>query len=92
MARPLYAEDPFGVDLEYNVDAFDATTIDVSLSLCQWAPHTNSRGAVKMHTLLDLRVGNSFQPRHFLSGLGRDGFGKDPQSAGTPPTTFHDHS
>ncbi len=55
MARPLYADDPFGADLENTVYAFDATTIDLSLSLSPWAPHTHSRGAIKMHTLLDLR-------------------------------------
>jgi hypothetical protein len=54
-ARPLYAHAPFGADLEHTVYAFDATTIDLSLSLCPWAPHTHSRGAIKMHTLLDLR-------------------------------------
>ena len=54
MARPLYAHDPFGAELDNTVYAFDATTIDVSLSLCPWAPFQRSRGAVKMHTLLDL--------------------------------------
>jgi hypothetical protein len=54
IARPLYAEEPFGVDLENTVYAFDATTIDVCLSLCPWAPFQKSRGAVKLHTLLDL--------------------------------------
>jgi hypothetical protein len=37
------------------VYALDATTIDVSISLCPWAPYARSRGAVKLHTLLDLR-------------------------------------
>jgi hypothetical protein len=55
IARPLYADEPFGVDLEETVYALDATTIDVCLSLCPWAPFQRSRGAVKMHTLLDLR-------------------------------------
>jgi len=55
IARPLYADEPFGVDLEESVYALDATTIDVCLSLCPWAPFQRSRGAVKMHTLLDLR-------------------------------------
>jgi hypothetical protein len=54
MTRPLYAHDPFGAELDDTVYAFDATTIDVSLSLCPWAPFQRSRGAVKMHTLLDL--------------------------------------
>jgi hypothetical protein len=55
MARPLYANEPFGVDLDETVYALDATTVDVSISLCPWAPYARSRGAVKIHTLLDLR-------------------------------------
>ena len=55
IARPLYADDPFGAELDNVVYALDATTIDVSLGLCPWAPLQRSRGAVKMHTLLDLR-------------------------------------
>jgi len=55
MARPLYANDPFGAQLDSAVYALDATTIDVSLGLCPWAPFQQSRGAVKMNTLLDLR-------------------------------------
>ncbi len=55
IARPLYAGDPFGVELDNTVYALDSTTIDVCLSLCPWAPFERSRGAVKMHTLLDLR-------------------------------------
>jgi hypothetical protein len=55
IARPLYADEPFGVDLQETVYALDATTIDVSISLCPWAPYVRSRGAVKLHTLLDLR-------------------------------------
>jgi hypothetical protein len=55
IARPLYTSDPFGVELDNTVYAFDATTIDVCLSLCPWAPFAHSRGAIKLHTLLDLR-------------------------------------
>jgi hypothetical protein len=55
IARPLYADEPFGVELDDTVYALDSTTIDVCLSLCPWAPFERSRGAVKMHTLLDLR-------------------------------------
>ena len=55
IARPLYADDPFGAELDDTVYALDATTIDVSLGLCPWAPFQKSRGAVKMNTLLDLR-------------------------------------
>jgi hypothetical protein len=55
MARPLYADEPFGVELHNTVYAFDATTIDLCLSLCPWAPFQRSRGAVKLHTQMDLR-------------------------------------
>lgn len=55
IARPLYAHDPFGVELDEVVYALDATNIDVCLALCPWAPFQRSRGAVKLHTLLDLR-------------------------------------
>jgi hypothetical protein len=55
MARPLYADEPFGVELDDTVYALDSTTMDLCLALCPWAPFERSRGAVKMHTLLDLR-------------------------------------
>jgi hypothetical protein len=55
IARPLYAQDPFGVELDNTVYALDSTTIDLCLSLCPWAPFERSRGAIKLHTLLDLR-------------------------------------
>lgn len=55
IAHPLYANEPFGMDLDETVYALDATTVDVSISLCPWAPYARSRGVVKIHTLLDLR-------------------------------------
>lgn len=55
IARPLYAGDSFGVELDNTVYALDSTTIDLCLSLCPWAPFQRSRGAIKLHTLLDLR-------------------------------------
>ncbi len=55
MARPLYASDSFGVDLDEVVYALDATTIDLCLSLHPWAPFRTAKAAVKLHTLLDLR-------------------------------------
>jgi hypothetical protein len=55
IARPLYAHEDFGVELDNTVYALDSTMIDLCLSLCPWAPYEQSRGAVKMHTLLDLR-------------------------------------
>ncbi|MBF0328236.1 MAG: IS4 family transposase [Nitrospirae bacterium] len=54
-ARSLYAKDDFGLHLEQTVYALDATTIDLCLSLFPWAKFRKSKGAVKMHTLLDLR-------------------------------------
>ncbi len=55
IARPLYAREPFAVDLDATVYAFDATTIDLCLSVYPWAPYQATKGALKMHTLLDLR-------------------------------------
>jgi len=55
IARTLYAHDSFGVELEQTVYALDSTTIDLCLSLCPWAPFHHQRGAIKVHTLLDLR-------------------------------------
>jgi len=55
IARPLYADDTFGVDLKNTVYALDTTTIDLCLSVFPWAPFRSTKAAVKMHTLLDLR-------------------------------------
>ena len=55
IARPLYANDPMGVDLDATVYAFDATTIDLCLSVYPWAPFRQNKAAIKLHTLLDLR-------------------------------------
>ena len=54
-ARHLYAGDPFGVELDETVYAFDATTIDLCLSLFPWARFRKHKAAIKLHTLLDLR-------------------------------------
>lgn len=54
-ARALYAHDPLGIQLEHTVYAFDSTTIDLCLSLFPWAEFRKRKGAVKLHTLLDLR-------------------------------------
>ena len=54
IARPLYAADPIGVDLDHSLYALDSTTIDLCLSLFPWAKFRQHKGAVKMHTLLDL--------------------------------------
>jgi len=54
-ARHLYATDDLGVELEQTAYALDATTIDLCLSLFPWARFRRTKGAVKMHTLLDVR-------------------------------------
>jgi len=54
-ARKLYASEDLGLDLDNTVYALDATTIDLCLSLFDWAPFRTAKAAVKLHTLLDLR-------------------------------------
>jgi len=54
-ARPLYARDPFGVALDDTIYALDSTTIDLCLALFPWARYQRKHGAIKLHTLLDLR-------------------------------------
>jgi hypothetical protein len=54
-ARRLYANDSFGVELNQTAYALDSTTIDLCLSLFPWAKFRTHKGAVKLHTLLDLR-------------------------------------
>ena len=53
-ARKLYAQDDFGLDLKQAVYALDSTTINLCLSLFPWAKFRKTKGAVKLHTLLDL--------------------------------------
>ena len=55
IARPLYVDNPFGVEIEETVYALDATTIDLCLSVFPWAPFRSTKAAIKLHTLLDLR-------------------------------------
>ena len=55
MARRLYVNEPFGVELKDTVYALDATTIDLCLSVFPWAPFRSTKAAIKLHTLLDLR-------------------------------------
>jgi hypothetical protein len=55
IARRLYANDSFGIELNQTVYALDSTTIDMCLSLFPWAQFRKRKGAVKLHTLLDLR-------------------------------------
>jgi hypothetical protein len=53
-ARRLYAHDPFGAELEGSAYALDSTTIDLCLAMFPWARFRERKGAVKMHTLIDL--------------------------------------
>jgi hypothetical protein len=55
-ARRLYVNESFGVELDQTVYALDSTTIDLCLSLFPWALFRKRKGAVKLHTLLDLRA------------------------------------
>jgi len=55
IARQLYAEEPFGLELKETVYALDATLIRLCLSLFPWATYRSTKAAVKLHTLLDLR-------------------------------------
>ena len=54
-ARELYVKESTGLDIDATVYALDSTTIDLCLSLFDWAPFRSTKAAVKMHTLLDLR-------------------------------------
>jgi len=55
IARDLYIDDDFGLEIEEPVYAFDSSTIDLCLSLFPWAKFRKTKGAIKLHTLLDLR-------------------------------------
>jgi hypothetical protein len=71
IARKLYAGDGFGVELSQTVYAFDATTIDLCLSVFPWARFQAIKSAIKLHTLLDLR-GNIPSFLHITDGKGSD--------------------
>src|ERR1700683_4030286 len=55
IARPMYASESLGFDLDNTVYALDSTTIDLCLSVFPWARFRSRKGAFNMHTLLDLR-------------------------------------
>lgn len=55
MARRLYIDEDFGVELDETVYALDSTTVDLSLSVFPWARFRRTKAAIKLHTLLDLR-------------------------------------
>ena len=54
-ARQLYAGEDLGFDLCNTVYALDSTTIDLCLSMFPWAPFRDTKAAIKVHTLLDIR-------------------------------------
>ena len=54
-ARKLYVNDSLGVDLDNTVYALASSTVDLCLSLFEWAPFRSTKAAIKLHTLLDLR-------------------------------------
>jgi transposase len=55
MARTLYRNEEFSIELEQIAYALDSTTIDLCLSLFPWAQFRKQKGAVKVHTLIDLK-------------------------------------
>src|SRR6202171_3566675 len=55
VARGLYRDESFGMELSETVYAFDSTTIDLCLSLFPWGQFRRRKSAVKLHTLLDVR-------------------------------------
>ena len=54
-ARRLYVDEDFGLELKETVYALDSSTIDLCLSVFPWARFRKTKGAVKLHTLLDLK-------------------------------------
>ncbi|MGH6932381.1 MAG: IS4 family transposase, partial [Dongiaceae bacterium] len=71
IARRLYASDDFGVALQETVYALDSTTIDLCLSVFPWAHFQETKSAIKLHTLLDLR-GAIPSFIHITDGKGSD--------------------
>jgi hypothetical protein len=71
IARGLYIDEPFGLDLKETVYALDSTTIDLCLSVFAWAPFRSTKAAIKLHTLLDLR-GNIPSFIHISDGKWHD--------------------
>jgi hypothetical protein len=82
-AKVLYADEELGIDLNNTVYALDSTTIDLCLAMFPWARFRVAKGAVKMHTLLDLR-GNIPSFVHISDGKMHDGHALDllPAEAG----------
>src|SRR5262245_26343884 len=77
-ARKLYAGEPFGAELEGTAYALDTTNIELCLSLFPWAEFKRTKGAVRLHTQLDLR-GNipTLHPHRRRQVLRQRHFGRD---------------
>jgi len=71
IAKPLYATEAFGVELDETVYALDSSTIDLCLTLFPWARFRETKGAVKLHTLMNLR-GNIPEFIHISDGKMHD--------------------
>ena len=71
LARKLYADDSFGIELSTTAYALDSTLIDLCLSLFPWARFRHGHAAVKLHTVLDLR-GSIPSFIHISGGLTSD--------------------
>ena len=54
-ARPLYAGEDLGLEMENSVYALDSTTVDLSLTLFPWADFRRAKAGIKLHTQIDLR-------------------------------------
>jgi hypothetical protein len=70
-ARPLYAKENLGLELNNTIYALDSSTIDLCLSVFPWALFRSTKSAVKLHTLLDLR-GNIPTLIHISNGKMHD--------------------
>jgi hypothetical protein len=70
-ARPLYAKEDLGLELNNTIYALDSSTIDLCLSVFPWALFRSTKSAVKLHTLLDLR-GNIPTLIHISNGKMHD--------------------
>lgn len=57
ISKPLYADTGFGVEIKHTAYALDSTIVDLCLSLFPWAKFRRAKGAIKIHTLIDL-LGN----------------------------------
>ena len=54
-ARREYAQTQLALDVDNAVYALDASTIDLTLSLFPWAKFRTTKGAVKLHAMIDLK-------------------------------------